>query len=298
MGNLRRTAEAQLAKPQTADSQKTVSDPRRLQHELEVHKIELELQNHELRAAQNETAAALARYTDLFDFAPVGYFNLSADGSILLVNLTGAKLTGIERVRLPGCRLGLLVVAEDRKNFSDFLDRVFASGIRQSCELRLAADDRTSVMVHLEATVAADGMECRVAMSDITLRKQSEQALRDNATFTEDVLNSLCDHVVVLDQDGTITAVNEAWRRFARENGSPENAFLGANYLQVCRDSVLRCHPVGAEQTEAGIRAILKGGQRGFTLEYPCDSPAETRWFRLRLSPLSGGRQGRGRFAS
>jgi PAS domain S-box-containing protein len=290
--DLRRIAEAKMTLERASRPPQSHADIQRLQHELEVHQIELELQNQELRAAQNANAAALERYTDLFDFAPVGYFNLGSDGSVSLVNLTGAKLVGVDRAQLLGRRLGLLVSPFDRKDFSDFIDRVFATEIKQTCEVSLAAEDRPSVIVQLEAVVTSDKNECRVAMVDITARKQAERTLHDNATFTADVLNSLNDHVVVLDEHGTIIAVNEAWRRFAQENGAHDKDFVGVSYLKVCHESVLRCHPVGAAQTEAGIRAILDGGQQGFTLEYPCDAPSETRWFRLRLAPLSGGRHG------
>lgn len=237
--------------------------------------------------AQRETAAALERYTDLFDFAPVGYFNLGLDGTIQLVNLTGAKFTGLERARLIGRRLGVLVVAADRKAFSDFLTRVFETEEKQTCELTLETVGESPLIVHLEATVTPDGKACRAAMADITDRKRAEKALQANATFTDDVLNSLTDHVVVLDEKGTIIAVNEAWRRFAWKNGAATD-YLGENYLKVCHHSVMRSHATGAAQTEAGIRAILDGELAHFTLEYPCDSPDEKRWFRLRVAPLSG----------
>jgi PAS domain S-box-containing protein len=165
---LRRIAEAKLATSRPDRPPQSHADIQRLQYELEVHEIELELQNQELRAARSASEAALERYTDLFDFAPVGYFNLGPDGGIQLVNLTGAKLTGIERSQLIGRRLGLLVEPHDRKNFSDFLDRTFASGIRQTCELALETESRTPLIVRLEGTAAADQKICRVAMMAIT----------------------------------------------------------------------------------------------------------------------------------
>ncbi len=289
--DLRHTAEATPAKEGSAHPPQTEADFRRRQHELEVHQIELELQNQELRSAQSLAAAALERYTDLIEFAPVGYFNLGADGTVRLVNLTGAKITGIERSLLVGRRFGLLVEPDDRKVFNEFLARVFESGIKQSCELSLTTEDQPQLIVRLEGTATTDGEECRAVMTDITGQKRAEKALIANATFTADVLNSLTAHVVVLDEKSTIIAVNEAWRRFAWKNGAATD-YLGENYLAACHQSVMRSHDIGVVQTEAGIRAILDGKQAYFTLEYPWDSPTEARWFRLRVARLSGEHRG------
>jgi ribosomal protein L19E len=97
---LRSRAEAHLRgqKQLKAGVAKTGADSRRLLHELQVHQIELEMQNAELRQARDELEVALENYTDLYDFAPSGYFTLAATGAILQANLTGATLVGIGRV--------------------------------------------------------------------------------------------------------------------------------------------------------------------------------------------------------
>ena len=88
---LRRRAEEFLrAKAKGAPLSRTVDEMQRILHELEVHQIELEMQNDELRQARDEVDTALEKYTDLYDFAPVGYFTLDRDGIIRGVNLTGA----------------------------------------------------------------------------------------------------------------------------------------------------------------------------------------------------------------
>src|ERR1700677_447407 len=78
----------------------TEADTKRLLHELQVHQIELELQNAELQEARDKVETLLQTYTDLYDFAPIGYFSVDEEGLILEVNLTGAALLGIERARL------------------------------------------------------------------------------------------------------------------------------------------------------------------------------------------------------
>ena len=97
------------------------ADPARLVHELEVHQIELELQNEELRSARDELEAGLRRYTELFDFAPIGYFAVSPDGTIRELNLAAARLLGVERRRLLGRRLALFAPEGQRWAFARLL---------------------------------------------------------------------------------------------------------------------------------------------------------------------------------
>jgi len=108
---LRRLAEARL-KTKIADAQptKTEEDAQRVLHELHVHQIELEMQIEELRQARDERdkmEALLGKYSDLYDFAPVGYFNLDHEGIIRAINLTGTGFLGVERSLLLGRRLDL-----------------------------------------------------------------------------------------------------------------------------------------------------------------------------------------------
>lgn len=174
---LRLAAEARL--PQQPADETSLSELRRLQHELQVHQIELELQNEQLEAAQVEIQAGLERYTDLFDFAPVGYLNLTGDGTVNLVNLFGAQLLGLERDHLLERRLGLFIPEDERPAFSQFLHRVFATRTRQICELKLLVQDTTPRTVQMIAVHSASAQECRVVLLDITERKQAEQKVRE-----------------------------------------------------------------------------------------------------------------------
>jgi two-component system, cell cycle sensor histidine kinase and response regulator CckA len=117
---------------------------------------------------------------------------------------------------------------------------------------------------------------------------QASVALREGAAFNRDVLDSLTANVAVLDVHGTITAVNERWRRFARANWASLEAhdFVGVNYLAVCEKSVGMASDEGVHAALAGIRAVMDGSQMQFSLEYPCHSPGEQRWFLMHVSPL------------
>jgi PAS domain-containing protein len=176
---LRRRAEERLSakrKSQKSEGgdQRTAEDDARLVHELQVHQIELEMQNEELQQTRADMEVLLVRYTDLYDFAPTGYFNLAADGTILAVNLTGARLLGIERGQLLEWRFGFLVSVADRPVFDAFLEKAFAGKDREFCEVALLRPVTAPLFVRVEAVVAVGGRECRVAVLDATDRHRAE----------------------------------------------------------------------------------------------------------------------------
>lgn len=119
-GELRQRAEARLKGKLAASPPPTAGELRRLNHELAVHEIELEMQNEELRLAQEAMLLALGKYTDLYDFAPTGYFTFARDGSILAVNLPGARLAGATRVQLLRRRFDQLLPLADWSVFAPF----------------------------------------------------------------------------------------------------------------------------------------------------------------------------------
>ncbi len=172
---LRRHAEAQLKPPPAKrGARRTEADMARLVHELEVHQVELEMQNEELQQTRVKAEVLLDRYTDLYDFAPTGYFNLARDGTIRAVNLTGARLLGIERALLLNRRLGLLVAEADRTAFNAFLEKTFAGNEREFCEVLLLQAETVPFVVRIEAVVSEDRRDCRAAMLDVTTRHRAE----------------------------------------------------------------------------------------------------------------------------
>ena len=173
---LRRAAETRLKGRPAASPPATEPDPRRLQHELRVHQIELEMQNEELRATQARLEATLAQYTELYDFAPAGYFTLARDSKIRQANLAGASLLGIERARLLKKRFAEFVAAEARSAFGALLARAFETKAPQSGEVALSIAGKPRLTVLLQASVAGDDQECRVVMTDLTERTEADEA--------------------------------------------------------------------------------------------------------------------------
>ena len=172
-----------VQQPKTRNS----DDTQRLVHELEVHQIELEMQNAELRRARNEIESLLDKYTDLYDFAPVGYFTLDCNGVIRAVNLAGACLMGMERSRLVDRRFVPFLTNEVQPLFSDFLVKVFASRRTESCEITLKTEGNSPFFLQIEAVAFGDGKECRIAAIDITGRRQTEEELDEKRVELEEL---------------------------------------------------------------------------------------------------------------
>src|ERR1700722_18127063 len=176
---LRRRAEKRLKRRATeVASPGSAAETQRLVHELQVHQIELEMQNEELRESRTQVEAALERYTDLYDFAPVGYFTLSVDGAIREVNLPGARLLGLERTRLIGGRFGTFVSKDSQPVFDTWLKEVFVTQAKQVCAVGLVKEGLPPLAVEIEATLSLDGMEGRAVVVDVTARKALEEQLR------------------------------------------------------------------------------------------------------------------------
>ena len=212
--DLRRRAELLLhATPPRGAGAEAAADPQGLLHELQVHQIELELQNEQLRQAQAETEAALERFADFHDFSPAGFFTLGQDGTILQVNLSGARLLDLERGSLIGRRLGAFVSADGRATLDGFLEGMYAGASGQVCELELLAETQSARIVQVSARLSPDRRECRTVVVDISAQKQVERALRESERRFRDVADISADWVWEVDLAGRYTYASENVRK-------------------------------------------------------------------------------------
>lgn len=216
---LRRLAESRVpaARRRKGGRARTSAESERLLHELEVHQLELEMQNAELRQARDEVEAALARYTDLYDFAPVGYFSLDETGTILDANLTGAAMLGAERSRIVGRKLQRFVVPSDQPVIEIFLSDVFAGTERRVCEARLRSIDGAVFWADFQGSSAArpGGKErwCRVAVSNISALKRAEDA---QARLDEMAARNLELSLEIQRRHAVETSLKKSERHYAR----------------------------------------------------------------------------------
>jgi PAS domain S-box-containing protein len=187
--SLRERSERKLREGRVPNADSRIAhETQRLFHELQVHQIELELQNEELSQANSAVSAALERFTDLYDFAPVGYFSLDDLGQILESNIAGAALLGMERSLAIGRRFQLFVEPKSRIVFQRFLDRVFSGSDRQHCEAELLRKSGDPFWAEIAGAFAltANGTKrlSRIVVSDISARKLAEKEHRHVGVLT------------------------------------------------------------------------------------------------------------------
>ncbi len=156
------------------------ADTIKLIHELRVHQIELEMQNEELMRAEEEANIAIRKYTELYDFAPSGYFTLSKEGKIVELNLKGASMLGKERQRLLNSMFRIYLSEDTRPIFNRFLDKVILSESEEHCEVILPAKV-TGMLLHVQLTGSYDQNNefCKMIMVNITENKKAEKELRE-----------------------------------------------------------------------------------------------------------------------
>jgi PAS domain S-box-containing protein len=198
MDDLRKRAEKALQDYIIKPEEYSPEAAKNLIHELRVHQVELEMQNDELLKTQTELEASRKKYADLYDFAPIGYCTLEKDGTIREINLTAANQLGIERALLLKTRIQDYIVEDDQEIIFLHLRKAFDTHTRQTCEVRLLKRGGTSFWAQLESIVVQEGKThpypsqegikeaeafttsyCRTTITDITDRKQAEEALQE-----------------------------------------------------------------------------------------------------------------------
>jgi len=236
IAELRRVAEEQLAEHSECEP-RTAIETLRISHELDVYKIELEMQNRELSNARDDMESTLEKYTDLFEFAPISYFILDCGGIVNSVNLMGASILGIERSLVNGRRLDSFISVATRPALAVFFERVFKSLVKETCEVVLLKKNKSQLFVQIEALAAASGLECRVALIDITERKRAVESLRKEKETIEALLK-MGEVADVLRKMGEAALVGLVSTTIP--GGSVSSSFKSSNKISQRENQVLR----------------------------------------------------------
>jgi len=169
---LRQKAEDKLKAEKNGNAPVTETEVKRLLHELQVHQIELEMQNEELRQANETAETALRKYTMLYDFAPMGYFTLDQDGTIEDLNFTAAEMLGDKRISLLKSNFKLFITEDSLSKFNKFIDRIYSTNAKESCQIMLGYDEKPLCPVYMEGLALEDNQKCFLSVLDITAFKK------------------------------------------------------------------------------------------------------------------------------
>lgn len=180
-GDIRRRAEALARKSEQDAGQKpeviSPAEAQSIRYELQVHQIQLEMQNEELRLAQQLLEESRDRYFVLYNFAPVGYLTVNQKGLILEANLTASNMLAVKRNKLVKQSFTRFIHPEDQDIYYLHRQRLFATAQPQMCEMRMFKNDGALFWAHLKANLALETTSppvCRVVITDISEHKQGE----------------------------------------------------------------------------------------------------------------------------
>ncbi len=187
VAKMRQKAEELLkSKSSLINANHSEADVSKLIHELEVHQIELEMQNEELLLANEAKNVANEKYIEIYDFAPSGYFTLTSNGKIIELNLTGATMLGKERLYLKNKLLAVFISDSTKLIFSDFVKNVFKGSDKESCEVIFQTDNKLPLFVLITGIISKNRKQCFITAIDITKRRQAELLIqRQNQELKE-----------------------------------------------------------------------------------------------------------------
>lgn len=208
-------------------------DIQKLVHELDTYQIELELQNEDLRNAQQELEQSHRLYTDLYNFAPIGYFTINDKGFIVEANLTAADMLDMTRSHLLNQRFSDFIVKEDQDVYYLHRIKLLKTGQQQSYELRLQQKDGSFFYAQIEVTFRLDDYnppdQLHIAVSNVSIRKEVDLTkLLELKNRYRAIVMDQTELICRLDPEGRLTFVNDAYCRYFGVNYKD---ILGTNFM-------------------------------------------------------------------
>ena len=258
---LRRRAEAQrLSQKPTANHQS--SDPVLLRalHELQVHQVELEMQNEELRTIRDELEVSKSRYSELYNFAPTGYLTLDRRGRITQSNLTAASMLSTERDQLTNQTFATYLVESDRPLLDECLGLLFDGKPIQNCTVGMESATAPNRTVQINANLSADGLEGLLVMEDVSALHQTTEALKESEARWQFAINGSGDGAWDWDVDkGTVF-----FSKLLKEMLGYSDDEIGHELEEWSG----RIHPEDRPSVMADLQAHLDGQTAAYTNEH------------------------------
>ena len=167
----------------------------KLIHELDVHQIELEMQNQELASAKKQAEIDAEKYKNLYDFASMGYITLSKEREIVHLNFEAANLLGKERSKLIKNRFGFFITDDSKKVFSDFIDEIEKTKTKQTCEISLL-NDAGLIYGYLTGTFDEKEENYLLTLVNISKRKIAEEEVRKSRSLLYSLIDSQKESII------------------------------------------------------------------------------------------------------
>jgi len=230
-----------------------------LLHDLQVHQIELEMQNRQLREAQQELEEARDRYADLYDYAPVGYLTLDEKGVVLEINLTGAAMLGAERLNIVGKPFINFLPNASIPSFVSYLGQIYSIPGNRITEVQVKTKEGKPRLVVLESmAVAGEKRVCRTVMQDVTDQRRMAVALQISRSAQDALLNAI--PALVFYQDLNLRYLNCS-QAFADFIGLPPEEVAGKTVHDLFTDKT-------AEDLEQIFSSVLASGTPLYGLDH------------------------------
>jgi len=213
-------------------------------YELEIQQKELKIRNKELRKAHKEAEKSRKKYTQLYDFAPAGYFTINHNCKILEINIKASGLLLNEPLNLIGHSFKQFISDDDISVFEDFLSKVFDNHLFPWCEIRLMNADNQPVYIYLEGAILGEKQKCLISMIDITDRKKTQIALKESEELYHSLLRTSPDGIIITNKQGIIIeASNIALELLGSNNRLEIEGSHYINYLpKSSRKTLIKIH--------------------------------------------------------
>lgn len=216
---LRKRAEAKTKRITQSLANLSVESIKELFHEIEVHQIELEMQNQELREIQHRLEVSRDQYSNLFDFAPVGYILLNEKGIVTNINLTGCNILGVDRSRINGKPFSVFLDSAEARKLHLKLKEAFITGTFTPFDLRIKHKTKVGISVIMHGTVTEDkemGRSiCYISIQDVTVLRKAEKLQRkfDDLQREKDTVQQYLDLAPVIflliDSEQKVQMINQ-----------------------------------------------------------------------------------------
>jgi len=249
-------------------------------HELQVHQIELEMQNEEIEHIRSKLDVGLERFSkssESYDSAPIGFVSIDRDGIIRKINRIAADLFGVERFRLINRPFDLFIPAEVRSTFKAFQERIFSGTAKEAFELTLLGNRDASVAVTVNATVSEDGKEWLAVLTGITEPKKMAETLRESETNYRALFENAVVAITQVDARGNFLRVNSTFEELI---GYTREELKSMNVREIM-------HPDYLEQTREIVAKQINGEINHFSLEqYYVRKDGSLRWGEMRSTSI------------